>query len=155
MSPTRRDITAGMAAMVLSPTAAFSRSTTDLKSLRIAGVQAFAYRDESTLRLNQATTRLANAFKARGAGVGVDGQTLAADATTSDEAIAKSVDTLLGHEWQRSTCFSSTDPGIRLMVWERKSAPRRFYAIAALNAVHTATDGRKYRPLESVFTRVR
>ena len=57
---------------------------------------------------------------------------------------------------QRSTGFTSANPHIRLLVWERTTAPKRFYAIAAYDAVHTATaDGRKYRPLESVFTRER
>ncbi|MFD1711161.1 hypothetical protein FVQ98_13565 [Ottowia sp. GY511] len=145
-----------MAAIMLSPTAAFSRTMKDLKLLRIPGVQAFTYRDESTLPLNQATTQLADAFRARGAGQSVDGETLAADATTSDDAIARSVDAALGKEWKRSTGFTSANPHIHLMVWERTTAPRRFYAIAAFDAVHTATaDGRKYRPLESVFTRER
>ena len=155
MKITRRDVTASVAAMIVLPKAALSRTMTDLRLLRIPGVEAFAYRDESTLPLNQATTALANTFKARGAQGGVDGETLAADANTSDEAIAKSVDALLGSDWQRSKGFASANPAIRQMVWETKSAPKRFYAIAAFNAVHTATDGRKYRPLESVFTRER
>ncbi len=153
MSFTRRSAAASVAAMMVLHKTALARTMTDLKSLRIPGVEAFAYRDESTLALNQATTALADAFKARGAQSGVDGQTLAADATTTDDAIAKSVDALLGGDWQRSKGFASANPAIRQMVWETQSAPKRFYAIAAFNAVHTATDGRKYRPLESVFTR--
>ena len=155
MMATRRQLNATLALMALPASAAFSRSVTDLKSLPIPGVQAFAYRDESTLPLNQATTQLADAFQSRGAKPGVDGQTLAADASTSDEAIAKAVDGLLGSDWQRSAGFASRNPAIRLMVWERRSEPKRFYAIAAFQAVHTATDGRRYRPLESVFTRER
>ncbi len=156
MNLTRRDTAATMAAILLSPTAAFSRAMKDLKLLRIPGVQAFAYRDESTQPLNQATTQLADAFNARGAGQSVDGETLAADATTSNEQIAQSVDAALGKEWKRSTGFTSANPHIHLLVWERATAPKRFYAIAAFDAVHTATaDGRKYRPLESVFTRER
>lgn len=155
MSLTRRDTAATMAAIMLSPTAAFSRAMKDLKLLRIPGVQAFAYRDESTLPLSQATTQLADAFGARGAGQSVDGETLAADATTSDDAIAQSVDAALGREWKRSAGFTSTNPHIRLLVWERTTPPKRFYAIAAYDVVHTATDGRNYRPLESVFTRER
>ena len=155
MKITRRDVTASVAAMIVLPKAALSRTMTDLRLLRIPGVEAFAYRDESTLPLNQATTALADTFKARGAQGGVDGETLAADATTTDEAIAKSVDALLGSDWQRSKGFASANPAIRQMVWETNSVPKRFYAIAAFNAVHTATDGRRYRPLESVFTRER
>ena len=156
MSLTRRDSAATMAAILLSPSATFAQAMKDLKLLRIPGVQAFAYRDESTLPLNQATTQLADAFNARGAEQGVDGETLAADATTSNEQIAQAVDAALGHEWKRSTGFTSANPHIRLLVWERTTAPKRFYAIAAFDAVHTATaDGRQYRPLESVFTRER
>ena len=85
----------------------------------------------------------------------MDGQTLAADASTSDAAIAKAVDGLLGSGWQRRSGFVASNPKVQLMVWERKAAPKRFYAIAAYQDVHTASDGRKYRPLESVFTRER
>ena len=157
MNLTRRDTAATMAAIILlSPTVAFAQAMKDLKLLRIPGVQAFAYRDENTLPLNQATTQRADTFSARGAGQGVDGETLAADATTSNEQIAQAVDAALGREWKRSTGFTSANPHIRLLVWERTTAPKRFYAIAAYDAVHTATaDGRKYRPLESVFTRER
>ena len=150
----RRQMSACAFAMLL-PVTAFSRGMVDLKSLRIPGVQAFDYRDESTLPLNQATTELAHAFKARGARLGVDGQTLAADALTSDDAIAKAVDGLLGSDWQRRTGFVASNSKVHLMVWEHQATPKRFYAIAAYQDVHTATDGRKYRPLESVFTRER
>ena len=155
MKPTRRQLSLCAAAMMLPASPVFSRAMSDLKSLRIPGVQAFVYRDESTLPLNQATTELANDFKAQGATQGVDGQTLAADASTSDAAIAKAVDGLLGSEWQRSSGWAASSPKVQLMVWERKTAPKRFSAIAAYQDVHTATDGRKYRPLESVFTRER
>ena len=150
----RRQMSVCALAMLL-PVTAFSRGMVDLKSLRIPGVQAFVYRDESTLPLNQATTELAHAFKSRGASRGVDGETLAADASTSDAAIAKAIDGLLGSDWQRRTGFVASNAKVHLMVWERQAAPKRFYAIAAYQDVHTATDGRKYRPLESVFTRER
>ena len=150
----RRQMSVCALAMLL-PVTAFSRTMADLKSLPIPGVQAFVYRDESTLPLNQATTELALAFKSRGARLGVDGQTLAADASTSDAAIAKSVDGLLGSDWQRRSGFVASNAKVHLMVWEHQAAPKRFYAIAAYQEVHTATDGHKYRPLESVFTRER
>lgn len=60
---------------------------TDLKSLQIPGVEPFDFRDESTLPLDLATTRLAHDFVARGAARGADGQMLAADAVTTDEAL--------------------------------------------------------------------
>ncbi len=154
MKLNRRQMNLSALAMLL-PISAFARAVVDLKSLRIPGVQAFVYRDESTLPLNQATTELAHAFKSRGASRGVDGETLAADASTSDAAIAKAIDGLLGSDWQRRTGFVASNAKVHLMVWERQAAPKRFYAIAAYQDVHTATDGRKYRPLESVFTRER
>ena len=49
MKITRRDVTASVAAMIVLPKAALSRTMTDLRLLRIPGVEAFAYRDESTL----------------------------------------------------------------------------------------------------------
>jgi hypothetical protein len=83
----------------------------------------------------------------------VDGQTLAADEATTDEAIARAVDAQLGKDWKRSDGFSAVNPAVTLMVWESTAGPRRFYAIAAWNKLHTSTEGRKYRPLEAVFTR--
>ena len=107
---------------------------TDLKSLQIPGVEPFDFRDESTLPLDLATTRLAHDFVARGAARGADGQMLAADAVTTDEDIAGR-------------------PPIHVMVWETVGKPKRFYAIAAWDKVSVSTKGRVYRPLETVFSR--
>jgi len=97
---------------------ACSKHMADLKSLQIPGVEPFDSRDESTLPLDLVTTRLAHDFVARGAARGADGQVLAADATTTDEDIARSVDEWLGPGWKRSAGFDSSRPHIHVMVWE-------------------------------------
>lgn len=126
---------------------------TDLKSLQIPGVEPFDFRDESTLPLDLVTTRLAHDFVARGAARGADGQMLAADAVTTDEDIARSVDEWLGPNWKRSEGFDADRPPIHVMVWETVGKPKRFYAIAAWDKVSVSTKGRAYRPLETVFSR--
>ena len=125
----------------------------DLKSLQIPGVEPFDSRDESTLPLDLVTTRLAHDFVARGAACGADGQVLAADATTTDEDIARSVDEWLGPGWKRSAGFDSSRPHIHVMVWETTGWYKRFYAIATWDEVYTDIEGRQYRPMRSVFSR--
>ena len=126
---------------------------TDLKSLQIPGVEPFDFRDESTLPLDLATTRLAHDFVARGAARGADGQMLAADAVTTDEDIARSVDEWLGPSWKRSEGFHSSRPHIHVMVWETTGWYKRFYAIATWDEVYSDIEGRRYRPMRSVFSR--
>ena len=126
---------------------------TDLRFLQIPGVEPFDSRDESTLPLDLATTRLAHDFVARGAARGADGQVLAADATTTDEDIARSVDEWLGPGWKRSAGFDSSRPHIHVMVWETTGWHKRFYALAAWDEVSVSTEGRPYRPIQSVFSR--
>ena len=126
---------------------------TDLKSLQIPGVEPFDFRDESTLPLDLATTRLAHDFVARGAARGADGQMLAADAVTTDEDIARSVDEWLGPSWKRSEGFHSSRPHIHVMVWETTEWYKRFYAIATWDEVYSDIEGRRYRPMRSVFSR--
>ena len=126
---------------------------TDLKSLQIPGVEPFDFRDESTLPLDLATTRLAHDFVARGAARGADGQMLAADAVTTDEDIARSVDEWLGPSWKRSEGFHSSRPHIHVMVWETTGWYKRFYAIATWDEVYSDIEGHRYRPMRSVFSR--
>ena len=127
---------------------------TDLRFLQIPGVEPFDSRDESTLPLDLATTRLAHDFVARGAARGADGQVLAADATTTDEDIARSVDELLGPSWKRSEGFDSNRPHIHIMAWETAGYwHKRFYVIATWDKVYASKEGRKYRPIISVYSR--
>lgn len=84
---------------------------------------------------------------------GINAPTLAADATTTDEDIARSVDELLGPGWKRSAGFDSSRPHIHVMVWETTGWHKRFYALAAWNEVSVSTEGRPYRPIQSVFSR--
>lgn len=125
----------------------------DLKSLSIAGVEPFFHQDESSVPLALAVTRLCDDFDAKGAARGPDGDYLAADEHTSNEAIVQAVSERLGDDWQQSTGFSAAHPAVTLLVWETRRGPKRFYGIAAWNEVYTSTDGRKYRPLMSAFTR--
>ena len=82
----------------------------------------------------------------------LDGQQLAAGEDVSNDAIAAAVDKALGDNWQRGeTGWGTWDTWV--MTWETKKKPKRYYAIAAWDHVITAADGRRYRPLESLYTR--
>ena len=82
----------------------------------------------------------------------LDGQQLAADEGVSNDAIAAAVDKALGDDWQRGKAERGTwDTWV--MTWETRKKPKRYYAIAAWDHVITAADGRRYRPLESLYTR--
>ena len=78
---------------------------------------------------------------------------LITDATTTDEDIARSVDELLGPNWKRSEGFHSSRPHIHVMVWETTGWHKRFYALASWDEVSVSTEGRPYRPIQSVFSR--
>ena len=69
---------------------------TDLLSLPIPGVKFFPFRDESSVPLMETVVELAESFVKRGAKRGINTPRLAADATTTDENIARSMDKLLG-----------------------------------------------------------
>ena len=88
-----------------------------------------------------------------GAKRGINAPTLAADATTTDEDIARSVDELLGPGWKRSAGFDSSRPHIPVMVWETTGWHKRFYALASWDEVSVSTEGHPYRPIQSVFSR--
>ena len=147
----RRLLVWGMLAVALSACSPPDR--TDLLSLPIPGVEFFPFRDESSVPLMETAAELAERFVERGAKRGINAPTLAADATTTDEDIARSVDEWLGPSWKRSEGFDSGRPPIHVMVWETVGKPKRFYAIAAWNKVSVSTKGRAYRPLETVFSR--
>ena len=147
----RRLLVWGMLAVALS--ACSPPDKTDLLSLPIPGVEFFPFRDESSVPLMETAAELAERFVERGAKRGINAPTLAADATTTDEDIARSVDELLGPGWKRSAGFDSSRPHIHVMVWETVGKPKRFYAIAAWDKVSVSTKGRVYRPLETVFSR--
>ena len=115
---------------------------TDLLSLPIPGVE-----------LMETAAELAERFVERGAKRGINAPTLAADATTTDEDIARSVDELLGPGWKRSAGFDSSRPHIHVMVWETTGWHKRFYALASWDEVSVSTEGRPYRPIQSVFSR--
>ena len=147
----RRLLVWGMLAVALSACSPPDR--TDLLSLPIPGVKFFPFRDESSVPLMETVVELAESFVERGAKRGINTPRLAADATTTDENIVRSVDELLGPSWKRSEGFDSGRPPIHVMVWETVGKPKRFYAIAAWNKVSVSTKGRAYRPLETVFSR--
>lgn len=126
---------------------------TDLLSLPIPGVEFFPFRDESSVPLMETAAELAERFVERGAKRGINAPTLAADATTTDEDIARSVDEWLGPGWKRSAGFDSSRPHIHVMVWETTGWYKRFYAIATWDEVYTDIEGRQYRPMRSVFSR--
>ena len=126
---------------------------TDLLSLPIPGVEFFPFRDESSVPLMETAAELAERFVERGAKRGINAPTLAADATTTDEDIARSVDELLGPGWKRSAGVDSSRPHIHVMVWETTGWYKRFYAIATWDEVYTDIEGRQYRPMRSVFSR--
>ena len=141
----------GMLAVALSACSPPDR--TDLLSLPIPGVKFFPFRDESSVPLMETVVELAESFVKRGAKRGINTPRLAADATTTDENIARSVDELLGPGWKRSEGFDSSRPHIHVMVWETTGWHKRFYALAAWDEVSVSTEGRPYRPIQSVFSR--
>ena len=112
----RRLLVWGMLAVALSACSPPDR--TDLLSLPIPGVEFFPFRDESSVPLMETAAELAERFVERGAKRGINAPTLAADATTTDEDIARSVDEWLGPGWKRSAGFDSSRPHIHVMVWE-------------------------------------
>ena len=126
---------------------------TDLLSLPIPGVKFFPFRDESSVPLMETVVELAESFVKRGAKRGINTPRLAADATTTDENIARSVDELLGPSWKRSEGLDSSRPHIHVMVWETTGWYKRFYAVATWDEVYTDIEGRQYRPMRSVFSR--
>ena len=78
--------------------------------------------------------------------------TLASRTLAKCDAIAAAVDKALGDNWQRGKAERGTwDTWV--MTWETRKKPKRYYAIAAWDHVITAADGRRYRPLESLYTR--
>ena len=101
----------------------------------------------------ETAAELAERFVERGAKRGINAPTLAADATTTDEDIARSVDEWLGPGWKRSAGFDSSRPHIHVMVWETTGWHKRFYALASWDKVSVSTEGRPYRPIQSVFSR--
>ena len=147
----RRLLVWGMLAVALSACSPPDR--TDLLSLPIPGVEFFPFRDESSVPLMETAAELAERFVERGAKRGINAPTLAADATTTDEDIARSVDELLGPGWKRSAGFDSSRPHIHVMVWETTGWYKRFYAIATWDEVYSDIEGRRYRPMRSVFSR--
>ena len=86
----RRLLVWGMLAVALSACSPPDR--TDLLSLPIPGVEFFPFRDESSVPLMETAAELAERFVERGAKRGINAPTLAANATTTDEDIARSVD---------------------------------------------------------------
>ena len=147
----RRLLVWGMLAVALSACSPPDR--TDLLSLPIPGVEFFPFRDESSVPLMETAAELAERFVERGAKRGINAPTLAADATTTDEDIARSVDELLGPGWKRSAGFDSSRPHIHVMVWETTGWHKRFYAIATWDEVYSDIEGHRYRPMRSVFSR--
>ena len=147
----RRLLVWGMLAVALSACSPPDR--TDLLSLPIPGVKFFPFRDESSVPLMETVVELAESFVKRGAKRGINTPRLAADATTTDEDIARSVDEWLGPGWKRSEGFDSSRPHIHVMVWETTGWHKRFYALAAWDEVSVSTEGRPYRPIQSVFSR--
>ena len=147
----RRLLVWGMLAVALSACSPPDR--TDLLSLPIPGVKFFPFRDESSVPLMETVVELAESFVKRGAKRGINTPRLAADATTTDKNIARSVDELLGPGWKRSEGFDSSRPHIHVMVWETTGWHKRFYALAAWDEVSVSTEGRPYRPIQSVFSR--
>ncbi|MFC2588429.1 MAG: hypothetical protein ACFNZS_00365 [Ottowia sp.] len=147
----RRLLVWGMLAVALSACSPPDR--TDLLSLPIPGVEFFPFRDESSVPLMETAAELAERFVERGAKRGINAPTLAADATTTDEDIARSVDEWLGPGWKRSAGFDSSRPHIHVMVWETTGWHKRFYALASWDEVSVSTEGRPYRPIQSVFSR--
>lgn len=147
----RRLLVWGMLAVALSACSPPDR--TDLLSLPIPGVKFFPFRDESSVPLMETVVELAESFVKRGAKRGINTPRLAADATTTDEDIARSVDEWLGPGWKRSAGFDFSRPHIHVMVWETTGWHKRFYALAAWDEVSVSTEGRPYRPIQSVFSR--
>ena len=148
----RRLLVWGMLAVALSACSPPDR--TDLLSLPIPGVEFFPFRDESSVPLMETAAELAERFVERGAKRGINAPTLAADATTTDEDIARSVDELLGPGWKRSAGFDSSRPHIHIMAWETAGYwHKRFYVIATWDKVYASKEGRKYRPIISVYSR--
>ena len=127
---------------------------TDLLSLPIPGVEHYPFRNESWAPLMETAAELADSFAAKGANGFGGAPTLAADATLTNEDIARSVDELLGPGWQRSAEFDSSRPHIHIMAWETAGYwHKRFYVIATWDKVYANKEGRKYRPIISVYSR--
>ena len=127
---------------------------TDLLSLPIPGVEHYPFRNESWAPLMETAAGLADSFAAKGANGFGGAPTLAADATLTNEDIARSVDELLGPDWQRSAGFDSSRPHIHIMAWETAGYwHKRFYVIATWDKVYANKEGRKYRPITSVYSR--
>ena len=127
---------------------------TDLLSLPIPGVEHYPFRNESWAPLMETAAELADSFAAKGANGFGGAPTLAADATLTNEDIARSVDELLGPDWQRSAGVDSSRPHIHIMAWETAGYwHKRFYVIATWDKVYANKEGRKYRPIISVYSR--
>ena len=124
---------------------------TDLLSLPIPGVKFFPFRDESSVPLMETVVELAESFVKRGAKRGINTPRLAADAPTTDENIARSVDELLGPSWKRSAGFDSNRPHVHVMVWETTGWYKRFYALATWDEVYADIEGRQSNAI-SIFT---
>ena len=123
-------------------------------SLSIPNVEFYPDEDESSVPLLKTATELAESFIDRGGKRGINGQMLITDAATTDEDIARSVDELLGPSWKRSAGFDSSRPHIHIMAWETAGYwHKRFYVIATWDKVYANKEGRKYRPIMSVYSR--
>ena len=143
--------TAIIAALLLA--ACDKPDTTDLAALTIPGVAPYQYLDDPVISVSVSILTLSvDLPREDTAKTVLDGQQLAADEGVSNDAIAAAVDKALGDDWQRGKAERGTwDTWV--MTWETRKKPKRYYAIAAWDHVITAADGRRYRPLESLYTR--
>ena len=127
----------------------------NLKTLTIPGVAPFAFQDESNVPLDVAAAELRRQFGAKGASQRVDGDSLAADGELSVDDIAQRVGQALGPLWQRSSAFLQRANQVDYLVWESRRRSKRFYALMVYTRVHLSTQGRRYRPMLSMFAPAR
>ena len=143
---------------------------TDLGAINIQGTIAFTSHDESSLPLDNVAIDIIDIIRSRvGYRIGVNGRRIVAEGGLDNATLAAHTDATLGEHWQRSADFSAgmlTHPAIRVMAWETRRGPKRHYVMATWQETLTVanpeaardnpemTVGRRYRPIEIVYTRL-
>ena len=129
-------------------------TTNELKALQIDGVTPLRLQDRVSTDLSSAASSLRLDFRAKGLPEEVAGGILAADPALSLSDIAQRVGAALGPSWRPTQAFSASVGNVDCMVWQYKQA-QRLYAMLAYKDVMANNEGRRFRPMYSMFTVVK
>ena len=125
----------------------------DLASVSIPGVEAFNFQDEATAPLTMSTIAIRDQIRSRDKSARVQAWKGVTDGATSIDAMASHLDQTLGPAWQRSGDFRSYRDVIKVLMWETKGKPKRYYGFSTYTALSDQL-GRRYHPLIVTYSLV-